>query len=109
VDEAATTDQRTWLRDLFKETQQAIIFNELEVTRSFGDYVEDRPRFVLLSAAVASGTPRPFIKAPISESDHSTGTTGRPGQSDESDLLSAAERVYAAMNLAGAPRLSAGP
>jgi hypothetical protein len=96
-----------WLRDLFKETQQAVIFNELEATRTaLTTMLKTGPRFVLASRrlsnperhAIYNGAEFRNLIILLEPRDDQANHMINP------DLLSAAKRYAAAQNLAGRAR-----
>ncbi len=96
-----------WLRDLFKDTQQAVIFNELEATRAaLATMSKTGPRFVLASRRLSLPERHALYKGAefrnliilLEPRDDQANHMTNP------DLLSAARRYAAALNLAGAAR-----
>jgi hypothetical protein len=103
-DEAARQQiSELWLRDLFKETQQAVIFNDLEATRAaLTTMSKTGPRFVLTSRRL-SNPERHAIYTGAEFRNQIILLEPRDDQANHStnpDLLAASKRYAAAENLA---------
>jgi hypothetical protein len=107
-DEAARQQiSELWLRDLFKETQQAVIFNELEAARTaLTTMSKSGPRFVLAPRRLSN----PERHAVYSGAEFRNQIILLEPRDDQAnhminpDLLSAAKRYAAAKSLAGSAR-----
>jgi hypothetical protein len=107
-DEAARQQiSELWLRDLFKETQHAVIFNELEATRTaLATMSKTGPRFVLAPRRLSN----PERHAVYNGAEFRNQIILLEPRDDQAnhitnpDLLSAAKRYAAAKSLAGNAR-----
>ena len=107
-DEAARQQiSEVWLRDLFKESQQAVIYNDLEVTRAaMANMSKTGPRFVLAPRRLSIPERHALYKGAeyrnqiilLEPRDDQANHITNP------DLLSAAKRYTAAVSLAGTAR-----
>jgi len=103
-DEAARQQiGEVWLRDLFKESQQAVIFNDLEVTRTaLANMSKTGPRFILAPRRLSNAERHALYKGAelrnliilLEPREDQANHLTNP------DLLSAAKRYAAAQNLA---------
>lgn len=107
-DEAARQQiGEVWLRDLFKESQQAVIFNDLEATRTaLANMSKTGPRFILASRRL-SNAERHALYNSAEFRNQIILLEPRDDQANHltnSDLLSAAKRYAAAVNIAPTTR-----
>jgi hypothetical protein len=98
-----------WLRDLFKETQQAVIFNELEAARTgLATMSKSSPRFVLAPRRLSN----PERHAVYNGAEFRNQIILLEPRDDQAnhvinpDLRSAAKRYAAAKSLAGSARMA---
>lgn len=109
-DETARQEiSKLWLIELFKESQQAVIHTDFEMTRAVLSSMKRAPRFVLAPRRL-SNPERHNLYQGAEYRNQILLLEPREDQANHmtnSDLLSAARRYAAALGLAGTPRTTA--